>query len=187
MAVPIPVPRRNTVSPEPINASSLLHLHLRRNSSSLSTASTPVKFLARPSISTARCSSSSPHSSSSWNHQQEPPSIPARDPIPSTFESKLPPLSEVQQPTTVTPKLPSINPNPPIFINSCCGTTLIRSLLSLPWSHLFPFRLGHRLTPPPDPYFVILGVTDAELYILDTFEDEEYKRNTVEVFLNVSI
>ncbi|KAK8954432.1 AIG2-like protein [Platanthera zijinensis] len=31
---------------------------------------------------------------------------------------------------------------------------------------------------------VILGVTDAELYILDTFEDEEYKRNTVEVFLN---
>ncbi|KAL0922193.1 hypothetical protein M5K25_006162 [Dendrobium thyrsiflorum] len=34
---------------------------------------------------------------------------------------------------------------------------------------------------------VIKGVTDAELHVLDAFEDEEYKRSTVEVFLNVSI
>ncbi|XP_020600205.1 AIG2-like protein D [Phalaenopsis equestris] len=31
---------------------------------------------------------------------------------------------------------------------------------------------------------VIMGVTKAELCVLDTFEDEEYKRSTVEVFLN---
>ncbi|KAI0518882.1 hypothetical protein KFK09_006319 [Dendrobium nobile] len=31
---------------------------------------------------------------------------------------------------------------------------------------------------------VIKGVTDAELHVLDAFEDEEYKRSTVEVFLN---
>lgn len=32
-----------------------------------------------------------------------------------------------------------------------------------------------------------MGITDPELYILDTFEDVEYERCTVEVSLTVSV
>lgn len=32
-----------------------------------------------------------------------------------------------------------------------------------------------------------MGITDPELYILDTFEDVEYERSTVEVSLLVSV